>query len=460
MADQASDPGPLHVNPIVVPREYRPGEGRLYFHVVFTFTPLDKPASGQCARLDDPIGKCLLAWPRIVARYFPFRDMGRGGGGVRLRVALDQKPPAEEWAELVREHPRDPDEDSWDDGQAADAWRDLVAPTLQAQNRSDHSLNRSVSGLAQAYLNGKGVRANPESASDLRPGFRLESPDHVQLAETFARADLYSRIVAPAPDGERLAALALVHLHLPPTDDEKAAPELITTAQALLQGHAVSAAAREKLKLRETAASRVLAVLGKKGYDEVSRVHRLLDASRNRRGFRTADTRGPQGQPDSRPATQENPPCFEELVARFKQYPGAMRRLRLVIFCSAEWPKGAAFQGEAVKQGTVAVDVPDGVLHDALFPQTARTRFQLDPGPRTAYFRARPANPDSFLEKAEDEKPGGVNSADVWRRFHVLPPRLYLVTQQDYTQAATRARDGYGPPSRPTRGTRAARAGR
>jgi hypothetical protein len=193
--DQPTDR--LQIKPIVVPRKVTRDDKStwLEFFVVFSFQRKIADSSTPPVAGDPPhplsIPGCLKKnWPSFIlsclrgtqpafeTNFVLFENGGRiPCGGVEIRTPEDLKAEGWDWTK------------SETIGEANRLWQAIITPSVK-DNSPPPSVGPKIGfGLAGVYKTGKPVNTNPNAATDLRPGFRLESVDHRDLAEAFHSAE-------------------------------------------------------------------------------------------------------------------------------------------------------------------------------------------------------------------------------------------------------------------------------
>jgi hypothetical protein len=482
-----ADPVKLKIKSVVVPRAYVPpadgakGNGSLRFHVVFTLIGED-PKGGHAwksnyhtrpkvPRLFTEPPAEYPTWPNYIWERvthkkckFRFRSMEPGGKGF-------------ETAEVtLLDHP-DLAAAKWSFYNSWWLWLYLVTPSVQGAGdgsgrRSDRFHSRSpVSWLLSPDLSDRDdapaaplvsrLNVNPASASDLRPGFRLESPEPLRVVRGLQTAQ--ASVASAVKDAADPAGVELL-LALAASDELEDFLGFLarTKSDGKLSGFARDVAAmyrREDPRFRQSVgpylpgnaefsgdlqqvvdAYHDYALSG--GRTEFLRHARLTRGSRNRHPYGTASgahrfAPGGSWAPDDGPLPY---PSFEELLGQVRQHPGLARRLLLDIACEVPWPDSLKDVTE-VASGAAWFDVvwepPASTLEpeSPFLARSLQTACQLNRGGDAPFFRAKPKYPKNFLPEGTSSGP----VSDVWKRYHVMPPEYYVVTQEDYSPVQGRA---------------------
>jgi hypothetical protein len=246
----------LYIKPVVVPRKAErvgnTGQTDLYFYIVFTFqrrgdVTLTQSTSGDQGLVPLKL-PCILnrtlselesdLWPNLILDYL-------GKQYLKLHVlGVDSDEVGDAGLEIDVLTPNDLSAEGWNwqkdetIQKAKRLWNSIFAPALRSlerQNQPDAIAARKEeittcsrkSDLTAVYMQppkteqpvgpqigpradqqpGQQVKANPKAASDLRPGFRLESVDHRELAQAFQEAQRHAAAQqAPAAAGNAEAA--------------------------------------------------------------------------------------------------------------------------------------------------------------------------------------------------------------------------------------------------------------
>jgi hypothetical protein len=554
----------LCVKPVVVPRQFVLDGGKHYaeFFIVFTVQRRcmetgEQQAGGDYATSPVTVPGMFCKWPSFIITNLLQRTPGADGTNSTARQSPPKAPQLVPrfYLNLKRRsdgaqraigcgavelrNAEDLRAASWDWGnpdwiRAADKlWEKLVTPALEAtecRNRDlaerDPSQLQRETTLRDVYDQKRRnpqndpheLKVNPQAASDLRPGYRLESVDHRDLAQAFESArrgePAGAEKTLKSTDAGSLTDLYGVHLilhlgyysqaklgkfrkYLRDSGDPRYSELEEFVGQVwLMFGRATTAIEkpspanqairkdentlfalspndplfndmlRNQLQLdaefRE-AAKEIAHAYHRfelyNGQTELRRQGRFIDSSRHRVPGGPKSVAGiPMAANAKQGAmrlaslthdqTQANYPCFEQLMGQIRQHPGLMRRLALTLLCRVELKPPAELdwtqddiEGFAWIDfvANPAADGADTCADDYTF-LSAKTACILKGSETDAYFRAQPEFETSFFGK----NPTGDSKQDQanWRKYHIFPPSLYTVSQDDISIAAARARMG------------------
>ncbi len=495
-------PNDARVRPLVIPRSYAAAAdgqpARLFFYVVFMFDP--HPLSAGEASLIDLLKR--QSWPEFVDHTIR---------RCRLHITPDD---GQAYArDLEFWTPRDLAEAKWKPADSVRLWHALVDPSLElppaflnsplvhvirpaakVRSRQDQQDGQPAAG-AQNPLR-KHLRVNPIAATDLRPGQRIESFDSLAVAEALdGHAATCGAL--PAHEYEHQAIALLCELHeqrqledfinflnwsaYPDNADEIARQcrhlynMFIANRGAdfkfedILRSPLIKSASFQKAADAIVKAYHYYALHG--GQTEFRRLRRFIKSARNRS---LKDRSGPNAAGNGRDhrgithltsanadaaptAGRIDRPSFLELMSQVRAHPGLVRRLGLALYCSIPAPDPKPL-GSAVQRGLVRLEL-DGVeasSQKVFIAPPVPTQYEFSAG--LGFFRPQPHHPRSFLA----ETPIGT-ADDVWRRYHLLPSKLFSVSQDDYSLAAASAypeRSAVDRSSTSTANESAARTGR
>ena len=259
------------------------------------------------------------------------------------------------------------------------------------------------------------VVTNPIGGSDLRPTQRIESLETPRTrafldgsaAHIMAvlKADRRQLATAKAHSAENHAKFLKATAKLKPEMTLDAVSNVFSLSADAPPNPSANAAAAAAMSNLVAAVSLPQVAAN----DEGARVRRSVNQARNR----------PREAMD--PTFAEHP-SVAEILARLKHHPGAMERLGLIVHCTAP----LSSPGTAV-QGTISLKLAQ-LKGGGLELADVVTHFDLDPEEGKRYFRARPQD-----AHASDY------ASEVWKRFSLLPPEHFNLTQEDHMRALSRA---------------------
>lgn len=385
----------ITLRPIVVPRSF---DGKqIHFAVVFNF---DIPGKNdENIRFPDEFTR----WPDTIHQQMKKGvsvgiTIGTGGKEQSLPAALAN-------------------DFDFDVKTAETAWGTIFSFNGTENNASQRRRRegRLVDLFRNASDKGGGpkqeVVTNPIGGSDLRPAQRIESLETPRTRafldgsaahiSAVLKADRRELSAVKAHVAQNHAKFVKATAELKPAMTTDAVTKVFSDTAALKAGADTATAAMAKLvaavSLPQVAAG-----------DEGARIRRSVNQARNR----------PREAMDSGFAEH---PSIAEILARLKHHPGAMERLGLILHCTAQLdPPGSAVSGKIslkLTQVGADLDVADVV-----------TNFDLEPAQGKRFFRASPQ-----VAHASDY------ASEVWKRFSLLPPEHFNLTQEDHMRTLSRA---------------------
>lgn len=300
---------------------------------------------------------------------------------------------------------------------AQTAWNVIVAPlTTQkisaagartgtlAEIFKTSKMPTAAGGAAPTH--GNDVIVNPTGGSELRPTQRIESLE-LHSAMHFAQAADIHSLLANSDYRELSEAKAVALKHAAAFSQlPKVATHSLAEGKPLVSAmlESMGPGADFGLAKREL----VVAVgIAQKASEEAERLRRTLEQARNR----------PPAPIDPKQITD---PTLMEVLARLKQHPIAMRKLGLVIDCSASFD----LEGATSLQGLIALKL--GSIGNRIEIVDVGTHFDLGSEGDVSYFRAATRE--------------GVDHSDhkLWQKFHLLPPQYFNLRQDDPTRLIAR----------------------
>ncbi len=472
----------LVIQPVVIPRRYHATARLIEFYIVFGFARQDREGHFHpyVRRTTDQVHlpDCfrVVQPPRGgrpgVPGYWPtFIDSAIAAGELELNV-VPSRTIAPFTTRFRMELPRELAYVGWDVRQADALWQRLLEPSARDTTAATLRFRRTSGRVRLAGLVPPPDRkptdeidpaifseltANPWSASDLRPNYRIESIETRTVAkdiETYIASKAANTASDPVdlllaaeddedfykfvqqrdgPDGE----FTVLFQALRRTDDLKfqqiVLPTLRTTDAFKLKVSQLASWRREFL------------LVGSRS--EILRQSRFVDAARNRAPVPPPAL--PSPNPRVRPtsdgvttAAKATSLDFEQQVARLRQHPGLMRRLYLTVRCVAEWDAAA---NPKIDGGKIGLSIKIDPKECPFACLEAMTLFDLDCAER--YFRPAPASDPGSQNRfyGPDFEKAKVH----FRRFHALSPSLYQVSQEEPALAMARAAQGATDASQP-----------
>lgn len=384
----------ITLRPIVVPRSF---DGKqIHFAVVFNF---DLPGKkDEDIKFPDEFAK----WPKTIHEQIK--------KGVRVGITVGD--------EQEQSLPASPATGFGLDVKTAEtAWEAIFsfnnANTSISKRRREGQLVGLFKKAKDKGGNQKpGVVANPIGGSDLRPTQRIES---LETPRTRAFLDgSATHIMAVLKADRRQLAMAKVHVaenhakFVKATAGLKSEMTLDAVSKVFSEAAAFNFGANPAAAIAMSNLVAAVSLPQVAAGDEGARVRRSVSQARNR------------PRETMEPAFAEHP-SVAEILARLKHHPGAMERLGLIVHCTA--PLSAP---DSAVQGRISLKL--GQLGGGLELADVVTHFDLDPAEGKRYFRASP----------QDEHKSDYVS-EVWKRFSLLPPDHFNLTQEDHMRTLSRA---------------------
>lgn len=400
----------ITLKPIVIPRAW---DGkRIHFAVFFNFEMLP---GGQAPQSPD-VG--FDNWPSVLGKLAWHKadqpEPANANTRVHLEIrtgAVQPKLAAVSWSGFKAK-------------EAEEAWKAIIGKTWEkrsgptansAAKRGGELANifRTTKAQTQAGADtvayGSDVVVNPTGGSDLRPTQRIESLEMTSASEFALSTEMHSLLASA--DRHELA---------------KAKTVAFANRAALATFAKTASAARAPGQTLASAISIQLATapaFSNTNHTLVTALHLAnqagVDGGRLRRSVDLGKNRPAKGIDPEQLAN----PNVTEVLARLKQHPIAMRKLGLVIDCSAS----PDLHGATSVSGLISLKL--GSVGNSIELVSVATEFELATTP-VPFFRAQ-------------QQSGGLdNSEKVWRQFHLLPPEYFELRQDDSARMLMRTQQG------------------